>query len=398
MRKTGLAVSLAAALLTAGALTAFAGQWGQENGRWYWQNDDGSRIVNSWAWLDGNRDGVAESYHFDAQGYMDADTTVDGYQVNADGAWIENGTVQTKAAGTAMQKGPEDASMMDYQGAKNSRRTRSAVYKDSIPPVKNPNDNADNGFLADRLAESGILNIDDTASSMSLYNTRYVIANDKYYFTAPYPAKSRNTAALYMMNRDGSGLQAIEGTRFSVEGDTNHISALLATYYIYSGKIAVRAGYYDASHNYISQYWFYDLRNGSWESCSSEEQNQFGKSICGYNQADGKFYRLEVKEQGGYRIDGEYYLVVKNADQEETGRFPVRLDKNDLMIGSWTYPNSANSWQVLRGDQTSVTMCLMLYPSNGVVVAGLDKTPAAQPRAITLDTRTGRVLSIEQVS
>ena len=201
-----------------------------------------------------------------------------------------------------------------------------------------------------------------------------------------------------MMNRDGSGLQAIEGTRFSVEGDTNHISALLATYYIYSGKIAVRAGYYDASHNYISQYWFYDLRNGSWESCSSEEQNQFGKSICGYNQADGKFYRLEVKEQGGYRIDGEYYLVVKNADQEETGRFPVRLDKNDLMIGSWTYPNSANSWQVLRGDQTSVTMRLMLYPSNGIVVAGLDKTPAAQPRAITLDTRTGRVLSIEQVS
>ena len=114
MRKTGLAVSLAAALLTAGALTAFAGQWGQENGRWYWQNDDGSRIVNSWAWLDGNRDGVAESYHFDAQGYMDADTTVDGYQVNADGAWVENGTVQTKAAGTGTQNGSTAAAGAGY--------------------------------------------------------------------------------------------------------------------------------------------------------------------------------------------------------------------------------------------------------------------------------------------
>ena len=49
-----------------------------------------------WHWIDGNYDGVGECYYFGENHYILTDTvTPDGYTVNADGAWVENGVVQT---------------------------------------------------------------------------------------------------------------------------------------------------------------------------------------------------------------------------------------------------------------------------------------------------------------
>ncbi len=93
--KTGL---MAAAMSIAMAGTAFAG-WQQDGARWRWQQEDGSYFTNTWQWLDGNQDGIAECYYFGADGYMLANTTTpDGYQVNAEGAWTVNGIVKTNAA------------------------------------------------------------------------------------------------------------------------------------------------------------------------------------------------------------------------------------------------------------------------------------------------------------
>lgn len=79
----------------------FAGEWKSEDvGQWY-QNDDGSYPVNTWQWIDGNGDGVAESYYFDENGYLLTNSTKDGYTVNADGAWTVNGVVQTQGQATA---------------------------------------------------------------------------------------------------------------------------------------------------------------------------------------------------------------------------------------------------------------------------------------------------------
>lgn len=99
-------VTAAAAILTAlWCQTAFAGQWvedpsrpANENGRtnWWYQRDDGTYPAGGWEWLDGNGDGTAESYRFDENGWMYASTTVDGYAVNENGAWVENGAVMTK--------------------------------------------------------------------------------------------------------------------------------------------------------------------------------------------------------------------------------------------------------------------------------------------------------------
>lgn len=75
--------------------TCFAAGW-QQNAVGYWyENEDGTWPSNTWQWIDGNRDGKAECYYFDENGYMLSNTiTPDGYLVNLDGAWMENGVVQ----------------------------------------------------------------------------------------------------------------------------------------------------------------------------------------------------------------------------------------------------------------------------------------------------------------
>lgn len=88
------------------SITAFAAEWttgqGANSNRWWYDLGNGNFYAGTantplWQWLDGNRDGIAECYAFGAEGWMYAnETTPDGYQVNANGAWTVDGTVQTK--------------------------------------------------------------------------------------------------------------------------------------------------------------------------------------------------------------------------------------------------------------------------------------------------------------
>ena len=98
------AVVMATVMTVGTASTAMAAEWKHDSKGWWWQNDDGSYPAASWQWLDGNHDGVAECYYFDQTGYMFSNAkTPDGYQVNADGAWVINGAVQTKAVAASEQ-------------------------------------------------------------------------------------------------------------------------------------------------------------------------------------------------------------------------------------------------------------------------------------------------------
>ena len=86
-------MTMAATILA--ATPAYAGQWMQDGNGWWWQNDDGSYPTAKWQWIDGDADGISERYYFNENGYILANTlTPDGNQVNADGAWIVNGSVQ----------------------------------------------------------------------------------------------------------------------------------------------------------------------------------------------------------------------------------------------------------------------------------------------------------------
>lgn len=95
--KRAMIMSLAAAMAAGSATTAFAGQWEQDAKGWRFQTGENAYHTNGWQWLDGNGDGIAECYYFGSDGYMAAATTTpDGYTVNADGAWTENGVVKTR--------------------------------------------------------------------------------------------------------------------------------------------------------------------------------------------------------------------------------------------------------------------------------------------------------------
>lgn len=76
---------------------SFAGSWQTDAvGKW-WKNDDGSFPSGGWQWIDDNGDGIANSYYFDANGYLLVNTTTpDGYTVDGNGAWIVNNVVQTQ--------------------------------------------------------------------------------------------------------------------------------------------------------------------------------------------------------------------------------------------------------------------------------------------------------------
>lgn len=95
-RLAGLTVGLLFSVLFAGS--AYAGEWEQDFYGWWYQNEDGTYPVNSWQWIDGNNDGVAECYYFDENGYCMLDTlTPDGYYVDKNGAWIIGQVIQTKS-------------------------------------------------------------------------------------------------------------------------------------------------------------------------------------------------------------------------------------------------------------------------------------------------------------
>ncbi len=103
MKKRIITVFSAAAIALLSACPAFAGYWRQgeapNENRWVYENGDGSHAANEWKWIDGNADGIAECYCFDAEGWLYVNTeTPDHYQVDVNGAWIVNGVVQTQAA------------------------------------------------------------------------------------------------------------------------------------------------------------------------------------------------------------------------------------------------------------------------------------------------------------
>ena len=97
MRKKALSIMLVCAATMLLTIPAFAAGWQKDNIGWWYQNDDGTYPTKEWKWLDGNGDGIAECYYFNSFGYclMNA-MTPDGYMVNADGAWVVNGVVQTQ--------------------------------------------------------------------------------------------------------------------------------------------------------------------------------------------------------------------------------------------------------------------------------------------------------------
>ena len=97
MKKFSTVLVLSFILSSFFAISAFAGAWLTAKDGWWYRYDDGSYPISQWVWIDGDNDGVSECYYFNQWGYLIANThSPDGYYVDANGAWVDSGRVQTR--------------------------------------------------------------------------------------------------------------------------------------------------------------------------------------------------------------------------------------------------------------------------------------------------------------
>ncbi|WP_320972465.1 hypothetical protein [Enterocloster bolteae] len=102
MRKAFKILAVTTLVLTlALPFTAYASQWMQDSMGWKVQPDDGTYLTNQYY----QSPESGSFYYLGADGYMlTSTTTPDGFQVGADGAWIQ--PVQSKPAPQPTQSNP----------------------------------------------------------------------------------------------------------------------------------------------------------------------------------------------------------------------------------------------------------------------------------------------------
>ena len=163
MKKQVLTVFMAGILTASMSMTALAG-WEQEGNNWKY-NDNGAYAANGWYWIDGNNDGIAESYYFDNTGILARDTTVEGYTVNADGAWTVNGEIQTQ--NVAVNNGGSDTGGVNH----------SAGYDPAHPLAGK----IDEWNL--RITNTGLIGVNGNSINICNENVQALLTNqmDKYY-------------------------------------------------------------------------------------------------------------------------------------------------------------------------------------------------------------------------
>ena len=138
-----LAVGVAVGLTVAGSMVTYADEWKRDDsGSWY-QKDDGSYPAGGWEWIVQDiSSGIACCYYFDSNGSLLVDTTTpDGYQVNQEGVWVENGVVQQKTVSAEelekyrneieqKQKEAEETSVEDAKEALYEAEDMSFYYRE----------------------------------------------------------------------------------------------------------------------------------------------------------------------------------------------------------------------------------------------------------------------------
>lgn len=131
MKKTIKVLGLVAIMTLSMSIQVFAGEWKQDNTGWWYENTDSTYPVNTWAWIDGNKDGIAECYYFNENGYMLANTnTPDNYTVNENGAWTINGVVQTKNMFISSEDVDRDATSNNQNENKSNAEKERQMLRD----------------------------------------------------------------------------------------------------------------------------------------------------------------------------------------------------------------------------------------------------------------------------
>lgn len=182
------------------SLTAFAGNWVSDAKGWWYDFGNGTWPSSSWQWIDGNNDGTAECYYFDRFGYCILNgATPDGYQVNENGAWIENGAVQTRnvAVNTAGQN----------NAASNTKKNTSANASEEVQ------EDGGEQLVSDKKAKNNTKN-----NAVKLYGKEPIIRE----CWSGSQIKSNREKKIY---RDGFAFRHESFIEFENDGNYTHLKA-----------------------------------------------------------------------------------------------------------------------------------------------------------------------------
>ncbi len=136
-RKIAAAVGILAVMF---ASTAFAGEWRDDEGNQFYVLNNGQQLAEGWNWIDQDGDGNLERYYFDENKYLVKNTTtLDGHQVNENGAWVKDGVVQTKAMNAVAPITDEDFVVSGNNDIVNEVEDHNAfTYLKKVIPEYNP--------------------------------------------------------------------------------------------------------------------------------------------------------------------------------------------------------------------------------------------------------------------
>ena len=112
-RKALLTAALSAGMTLCMLSTAFAETWKVDFNGWWYEDDNGNRLINGWKWIDGDGDGYAECYYFGADGYLAHNREINGFTVNENGHWVAGNEVQREHIGGGTAGGQNMAAYGD---------------------------------------------------------------------------------------------------------------------------------------------------------------------------------------------------------------------------------------------------------------------------------------------
>ena len=270
------------------SFNAYAGEWKQDSNGWWWQNDDGTFPTNCWQWLDGNSDGIFECYFFGNDGYLLSNTQIEGYQVDTNGAWIENGHVQTKGAEESVS---EDTELM--------LQLTQTDFPDDMPAI-----------VKQKIESLGI----------AWPGTNQYLKIKDWYYCLGWDYGPETFKYNWYLTRGKEDGSVVEVLHTFVEGLGGWPSGIELS--ARQGKLCFGNG---------SKYYQYDLRTNQVRETTKEMNNSLKQSLGSYNPHDNLYYLCDIKEG---------ILYVKNY-KNETIR-TVRL--------SATLPEFSNSDVVYYGE------------------------------------------------
>ena len=174
-----LTAILALAAAAGSCISAQAGYWAWlADYSWvYWE--DNTRLTG-WHWIDGNGDGTAECYYFDPNGKLITGTSVDGWEVNKDGAWVSGGVVQTQqvtpgthypaGSGNASGSGSSGFDGVHYTPAIARQQHVSLTVMGTPPPYRGKVWSSDDYYIIKSEAKAGQISYTMRCMASGCYN------------------------------------------------------------------------------------------------------------------------------------------------------------------------------------------------------------------------------------